>query len=172
MSKFYESTKKSEHQYEFKVPQTYSNRRCIIVNERILVLGPCPTFTNLNKKCAELGILILLHGSWWLLKQLPGTSWYFLTILNRLGKTKMFANMLKKNRDYLACLVTSWWRLGFSWRCLSRFLMACWCLLDVFLMSSWCLLDDFLMIQKQHEIVKKQWERFKRPSRTLVFQAW
>ena len=117
-------------------------------------LGPLSHCTNLNKKCAELGILILLRDFLNNFLALLGASWYFLTILNRFGKTNILEEVreyVQKFLDYLTCLVTSWRRLGPSWRCLSRFLM-----------TSCCLLDDFLMIKKQHEIVKKTSERFQK----------
>ena len=120
-------------------------------------LRPLSHCTNLNKKCAELGILILLRDFLNNFLALLGTSWYFLTIVNRFGKTDILEEVreyVQKYVDYLTCLVTSWRRLGASWRCLSRFLM-----------TSWCLLDDFLMIKSSTKWSRKRQKCSKRLSR-------
>ena len=114
-------------------------------------LGPCPTFMNLNKKFAELGVLILLRGSWWLLEQLLGTSWYFLTILNRFGKTKKFANMFKN-------FVTIWHVLSLLddvLGLLDGVSADAWWLLDVFLMTSWWLKNSTKLSRKRQKGSKR-----------------
>ena len=101
------------------------------------LLRPLSHCTNLNKKCAEHGILILLRDFLNNFLALLGTSWRFLIDSGRPIFLKKFANMLKKIIDYFTCLVTSWRRLGPSWRCLSHFLMTSWCLLDDFLQMAY-----------------------------------
>ena len=90
-----------------------------------------------------------LNTSSWLLEQLLGTSWYFLTILNRFGKTKKFANMFTN-------FVTIWHVLSLlddasSW----AFLTVSQPLLDDFLMTFWWLKNSTKLSRKRQERFQK-----------------